>query len=95
MFVLVSVINHVSVDVENTISINKVGIEPAMERQFLVIIKLKSHIIINKNLLGPDEKVIVGVPSNQLNRLLLLFAPIIENMAFTYNFKVREPSSLC
>ena len=95
MFVLVSVINHVSVDVENTVSINEVGIEPAMERQFLVIVKLKSHIIIYKNLFGPDEKVIVRVSTNQFNRLLLLFAPIIENMAFTYDFKVREPSTLC
>ena len=59
VFVFVSVINHVSIDVKDPTPVHKVCVEPAVECQFLIIIKLEPDIIINEYFGRPYEEVIV------------------------------------
>ena len=59
IFVFVSVVNHVSVDVKDPTPVHKVCVEPAVEGQFLIIVKLEPDIIINEYLGRPYEKVVV------------------------------------
>ena len=46
VFVFVSVVNHVSVDVKDPTPVHKVCVEPAVEGQFLIVIKLEPDIVI-------------------------------------------------
>ena len=59
VFVFVSVVNHVSVDVKDPTPVHKVCVEPAVECQLLIVIKLEPYIIIYEYLGRPYEEVIV------------------------------------
>ena len=50
VFVFVSVVNHVSVDIKDPTPVHKVCVEPAVECQLLIIVKLEPDIIIYENL---------------------------------------------
>ena len=92
--VFMCVINHALVDIENTASINEIGVEPTVKRKFLVIIELNAHITLYKHLSASDEEVIVGKPSNQFHRLFLLFPPAVVYMPVAYDLKIRKDATL-
>ena len=95
VFVFVGIVNHISVNVENTTAIYEVRIEPAVEGQFFVVVELQANIIVYKYLCRSNEEVIVGMATYQFDRLLLLLAPIVEYVAFAYDFKIGEETPLC
>ena len=90
LFVFVCVVDHVFINVEYTTSVHEVSIEPAMEGKLLIVIELYPHIIVDKHIGTANGEVIVGITTNESHRRLLLFPPIVEDMAFADDFKVWE-----
>ena len=95
VFVFVGVVNHISVNVENTTAIHEVCIEPTVESQFFVVVELQANVIVDKHLCRSNEEVVIGVATYQFDRLLLLLAPIVEYVAFAYDFKIGEETPFC
>ena len=93
--VFVRVINHAFVDIENTASVHEIGVEPAVERKFLIIIELNAHITLYQHLSASDEEVIVGKSSNKFHRLFLLLPPAVEDVFVADDLKVWKDATLC
>jgi len=58
LLILVRPIDHIFTNVENATAIDEKSVEPEMKRRFPIVLKLYSHIIVNKKVvIAPNAEV--------------------------------------
>ena len=90
LFVLVGSINHVLVNVKHGASIDEERIEPEVERWSVSVKELDPYIVINKQVLSSDVKVIVRDAPEAIELDILYLRPIIEYMSLADDLKVGD-----
>ena len=88
LFVLVGSVDHVLVDVKHGASIDEERIEPEVEGWFVSVKELDPYIVVDKQALSSDVKVIIRDAPEAIELDVLYFRPIIEDMSLAYDLKV-------
>jgi len=100
LFVFVRSINHVFIDVEHSAAIDEKSVEPKVKGRLVVVVKLNADVIVHKQVLvASDVEIDVADISDMLGAslrlLLVVYLPLVENVALADHLEVRDhPPSL-